>query len=51
MCNFVIFKGIPLLDVEGKELSKSARKKCEKIYEQQTKVYDEYLKQKQMNGN
>lgn len=38
--------GIPVLDAEGKELSKSARKKCEKAYELQKKSYDEYLKQK-----
>lgn len=34
------------MDAEGKELSKSARKKCEKAYEQQKKSYEEYVKQK-----
>jgi hypothetical protein len=34
------------LDVTGAELSKAARKKCEKAYETQKKSYDEFLKQK-----
>ncbi len=37
-------KGIPTMDTAGKEISKSARKKLEKLYEQQVKNYEEYLK-------
>lgn len=36
--------GFPLLDNEGKELSKSLIKKLQKLYEQQKKDYEEYLK-------
>jgi hypothetical protein len=32
------------MDTAGKEISKSARKKLEKMYEQQVKSYEEYLK-------
>ncbi len=32
------------MDTAGKEISKSARKKLEKLYEQQVKNYDDYLK-------
>ncbi len=35
-------KGIPVLDVEGKELSKNSLKKILKEYEQQQKMYDEH---------
>ena len=36
-------KGFPVLDAEGKELSKGAKKKLEKLYETQAKNYQEYL--------
>lgn len=39
-------RGFPILDAEGKELSKGAKKKLEKIYENQTKTYQEYLENK-----
>jgi cysteinyl-tRNA synthetase len=37
-------KGIPTHDLEEKELSKSSRKKLEKLYEAQVKSYEEFLK-------
>lgn len=37
-------QGMPTHDAEGKELSKSALKKLTKLYEQQQKRYEEYLK-------
>ncbi len=37
-------KGFPLLDAEGKELSKGLIKKLQKLYETQTKSYEEHLK-------
>ena len=36
-------KGIPTHDLEGKEITKSGRKKLEKLYEQQVKLHQEYL--------
>lgn len=39
-------RGFPILDAEGKELSKGAKKKLEKLYENQTKTYQEYLEKK-----
>ena len=43
-------KGFPVLDAEGKELSKGAKKKLEKLYETQAKNYQEYLEsQKKSN--
>jgi len=39
-------KGFPVLDQEGKELSKSAIKKLEKTYEQQKKSYETYMASK-----
>ena len=47
---FYNIKGIPTHDNEGKEISKSGRKKLEKLYEAQTKLYDEFLKSKQLNS-
>lgn len=46
--NFIInkklyFKGFPILDINGQELSKAAKKKLEKLYETQVKNYQEYL--------
>lgn len=44
-------KGIPTMDAEGKEISKSSRKKLEKAYEVQVKNYEEYLmKNQKTNG-
>lgn len=39
-------KGFPLLDIEDKELPKSQTKKLQKLYDQQKKSYEEYLKKK-----
>lgn len=39
-------RGFPILDAEGKELSKGAKKKLEKLYETQAKNYQEYLENK-----
>ncbi|KJE97474.1 cysteinyl-tRNA synthetase [Capsaspora owczarzaki ATCC 30864] len=39
-------KGIPTHDAAGVEVAKSARKKLEKAFEQQTKAYETHLKQK-----
>lgn len=36
--------GFPVLDIEGKELAKSAIKKLQKLYDAQKKVYEEYCK-------
>lgn len=38
--------GIPTIDINGEELSKSAKKKLLKQYQQQEKLYNEYLKSK-----
>ncbi len=40
-------KGFPVLDANGEELSKSAKKKLEKLYSQQTELYNNHLKTKQ----
>jgi cysteinyl-tRNA synthetase len=47
---FFDIKGIPTHDNTGQELTKSGRKKLEKLYEAQTKLYDEFLKSKQLNS-
>jgi cysteinyl-tRNA synthetase len=39
-------KGFPLLDAEGKELSKGLTKKLQKLYDTQVKTYEDYLKSK-----
>jgi cysteinyl-tRNA synthetase len=44
-------QGIPTHDLEGKEVSKSARKKLEKAHEQQKKSYEEFLASKKVNEN
>lgn len=44
-----IFQGLPTLDIEGKPISKSALKKLIKLYEQQEKKYEEYLKSSKGN--
>ncbi|UZJ55391.1 hypothetical protein CBS101457_004711 [Exobasidium rhododendri] len=36
-------KGIPTKDAEGNDISKSRRKACEKEYEKQKKLHEEYL--------
>ena len=48
-CRFLIFttKGFPILDHEGKELSKAQTKKLQKLYETQVKDHEAYLKSKQ----
>jgi cysteinyl-tRNA synthetase len=40
-------KGIPTHDIEGKEISKAARKKLDKLYENQVKSYEEFQKSNQ----
>jgi cysteinyl-tRNA synthetase len=42
-------KGIPLLDNNGEELSKSAKKKLEKLYNQQAELYNNFQKNKQQS--
>ena len=38
--------GFPILDHEGKEISKGQIKKLQKLYENQAKTYEEYMKSK-----
>jgi cysteinyl-tRNA synthetase len=36
-------KGFPILDNEGKELSKGLTKKLQKLYDTQSKLYEDYI--------
>ena len=44
-------KGFPILDIEGKELAKSQIKKLQKLYDNQKKSYEEFMKKKQATEN
>lgn len=47
----VLFQGFPTLDASGQELSKSQVKKLMKLYDAQSKKYNDYLKTVQNASN
>lgn len=44
-------RGVPTHDHEGKELSKNAKKNVEKMYTNQVKAYETYLKNQESKKN
>jgi len=41
--------GMPLLDIHGEKISKSAYKRIKKLYDSQTKRYEKFIREKEMS--